>query len=106
MAVLFGGHRCTSPAQTGGIGNRCSNTYLLLNRCLAAGVVLTIILAGHHHHSDDGDGPSKTDEVCGGFNLGMSPDQIRQGLQRNDGRENPWAAQRDSAWPIITGRCG
>ncbi|WP_264035535.1 hypothetical protein, partial [Mycobacterium paraffinicum] len=33
-----------------------------------------------------------------------APD-IAQGLQRGDGRINPWQAQRDTVWPIIEGDC-
>lgn len=55
-------------------------------------------------HADDD--PGTDQEVCGAFNLGVPPDQIAQGLQRGDGRINPWQAQRDTVWPIISGDCG
>lgn len=51
------------------------------------------------------DDDTTTDTVCTGFNLGMSPDQIAGGLQRNDGRINEWQAWRDTTWPIIEGDC-
>jgi hypothetical protein len=52
------------------------------------------------------DDPDPTTTVCTGFNLGMTPDQIAQGLQRNDGRYNIWRAYRTTLWPIIEGDCG
>jgi hypothetical protein len=56
-------------------------------------------------HADTGDDDSTTSSVCTGFRLGMSPSQIERGLQQNDGRVNPWQAQRDTIWPIVTGQC-
>ena len=47
-----------------------------------------------------------TNEVCTGFNLGMSPGQIAGELERNDGRYNVWRAWRTTVWPIINGACG
>lgn len=69
---------------------------------LAAAAVIT----GTGTARADDDDTNTTQTVCTGFNLGMSPDQIAQGLQRNDGRYNYWRAQQATIWPIISGDCG
>lgn len=72
---------------------------------IAAALLSMLVLAAPapaHADDDPGTGP----EVCGGFDLALSPSEIAQGLQRNDGRYNYWRAQHDSTWPIITGDCG
>ena len=43
---------------------------------------------------------------CAAFNLGVPGADIPGRLGANDGRENYWTAQRQSAWPIIEGDCG
>jgi hypothetical protein len=76
---------------------------------VAAIVALAITLAAPAHA--DPDDPTNdttndtTKEVCGAFNLGLPPDQIAQGLQRNDGRFNRWRAWNSTIWPIIEGDC-
>ena len=55
---------------------------------------------------DDSGPDTTTNEVCGAFNLGVPPGDIPGRLGQNDGRENYWTAQRQSAWPIIEGDCG
>ena len=73
---------------------------------IAAGLMLG---APAHADPDDPDTSSPdttTEEVCGAFNLGVPPGDIPGRLGANDGRENYWTAQRQSAWPIIEGECG
>lgn len=71
-----------------------------------AAVLAVLALASPATAHADTDDPGTGPEVCGAFNLGVPPDQIAQGLQRNDGRYNYWRAQHDTIWPIITGACG
>lgn len=59
-----------------------------------------------HTDPDDSGPDTTTNEVCGAFNLGVPPGDIPGRLGANDGRENYWTAQRQSAWPIIEGDCG
>ena len=75
-------------------------------RLAAAALALaaTVVLGAPAHA--DPDDPDTTDEVCGAFNLGVPPADIPGRLGQNDGRENYWTAQRQSAWPIIEGDCG
>jgi hypothetical protein len=49
---------------------------------------------------------STTDTVCTGNRLGMTPDQIAQGLQRAGGQTNYWQAWRETWIPIVEGDCG
>jgi methionine-rich copper-binding protein CopC len=81
---------------------------MLVAAAMAAATVIYAPPAYAHHHDEDSDGDdgSKQSQVCTGFDLGMSPDQIQQGLQRNDGRETPYQAWKDSTWAIINGACG
>ncbi len=71
---------------------------------VAAALALAVLLGAPAHA--DPDDPSTTDEVCGAFNLGVPSGDIPGRLGQNDGRENYWTAQRQSAWPIIEGECG
>jgi hypothetical protein len=73
---------------------------------ILAAAALTLLTALPTTAVAHADPPSITDQVCTGFNLGMTPDQIIAGLQRNDGRYNYWTAQRATVWPIIDGECG
>ncbi|HEU4362022.1 MAG TPA: hypothetical protein VFR27_11000 [Mycobacterium sp.] len=57
-------------------------------------------------YPDGGGYDDPTSEVCGGFNLGLSPEQIAEGLRRNDARYNYWRAWHTTIWPIIDGDCG
>lgn len=70
---------------------------------IAAMIAAAALLLAPAAHADD---PDPTTTVCTGFNLGMTPDQIAQGLERNDGRYNVWRAYRTTLWPIIEGQCG
>ena len=75
----------------------------------AAALALAVLLgAPAHADPDDPDAssPDTTTEVCGAFNLGVPPGEIPGRLGANDGRENYWTAQRQSAWPILQGDCG
>jgi hypothetical protein len=72
---------------------------------VAAIVALAITLAAPAHADPDDPTNDTTKEVCGAFNLGLPPDQIAQGLQRNDGRFNRWRAWNSTIWPIIEGDC-
>lgn len=75
-------------------------------RYTLAAVALAVLLAAPAHADPDDSGPDTTKEVCGAFNLGVPPGDIPGRLGQNDGRENYWTAQRQSAWPIIEGDCG
>jgi hypothetical protein len=83
------------------------STMKLWQRAAVLSVVPAMLWFAPPAHADDGDDddPNTTQQVCTGFDLGMSPNQIQQGLQRNDGRNNYWKAWRDSHWPIIEGDC-
>ena len=77
-------------------------------RYLVAALACAALIGMPVAHADpDESGPdTTTNEVCGAFNLGVPPGDIPGRLGRNDGRENYWTAQRQSAWPIIEGDCG
>jgi len=74
-------------------------------RVIAVGVAAALSLVLSIPARADSDDQT-TAEVCGAYNLGLSQDEIRQGLQRNDGRFNEWRAWRSTNWPIIRGDCG
>ena len=61
-----------------------------------------LLIATPTAHADPDDDPGTGQEVCGAFNIGVPPpDQIANGLQRNDHRISEWQAQRDTNWPIL-----
>jgi hypothetical protein len=64
----------------------------------SAAATLALSVAGTAHADTRSD-------VCTGYRLGMSPGQIADGLERNDGRENYQRSWNDTVWPIITGDC-
>ena len=70
---------------------------------MGAALIAAGLMLGAPAHADP---DTTTNEVCGAFNLGVPPGDIPGRLGANDGRENYWTAQRQSAWPIIEGDCG
>jgi hypothetical protein len=66
-----------------------------------AAAVTAALLVVPVAHAD----PDSNDAVCVGFDLGMTPAEIAEGLQRNGAARNYWDAQRDTASPIIGGQC-
>jgi hypothetical protein len=73
---------------------------------VTAALIAAGLMLGAPAHADPDDPGTTTNEVCGAFNLGVPPGDIPGRLGANDGRENYWTAQRQSAWPIIEGDCG
>jgi hypothetical protein len=79
---------------------------LLVGQRALAAVALATALAAPAYADPDDDSDNTTNEICGAFDMGVPPADIPGRLGANDGRENYWTAQRQSAWPIIEGDCG
>jgi hypothetical protein len=80
----------------------------LIAALACASIAFAPVAQAHHSDSDDSTddpGNSKTDEVCGAFNLGVPRSDLPGMLHANDGRENYWQGWKDSTWPIIEGQC-
>lgn len=78
-----------------------------------AAVALALALAAPAAADPDDDDPGTSNpgdstdaEVCGAFNLGVSPGDIPGMLQRNDGRWNYWRGVQRTRQDIIEGQCG
>ncbi|MGO9101999.1 MAG: hypothetical protein ACLP9Y_22090 [Mycobacterium sp.] len=66
---------------------------------IAVLAVLAALAVAPAAHADD------RQVVCTGYRLGMTPDQIAQGLQRAGGQINEWQAWRETWVPIVEGDC-
>jgi len=78
---------------------------MVIRWAAALALAATVVLGAGTAHADPDDPDTTTNEVCGAFDLGIPPGEIPGRLGANDGRENYWTAQRQSAWPIIEGQC-
>ena len=82
------------------------NATIMNARIVAAAVAtaLALVTAPGTATADDGDS-QVTRDACVGYNLGETPDQIVEGMRRNDGRLTPQEALRGIRWPIVKGEC-